>query len=82
LLVALLLYFNAALNAVLDVFLKEGRVPFMSIAYLKRITDDNQWREATWDEARDAKYIHARRNALGMGVSPTAQGLAIRTVQR
>jgi hypothetical protein len=56
-------------NAALDVFLKEGRVPFTSIAYLKRITDDNQWREATWDEVRDARYIHARRNAIGMGVS-------------
>lgn len=54
----------------------------MSIAYLKRSTDDNQWRKATWDGVRDAKYIHARRYALGMGVSPTAQDMAIRSLQR
>jgi SAM-dependent methyltransferase len=69
-------------NAALDGFLSEGRVPFTSIAYLKRVTDDNQWREATWDEVQGAKYIHARRNAIGMGVSPTAQGLVIGTLQR
>ena len=67
-------------NAALDGFLKEGRVPFTSIAYLKRISDDNQWREATWDEVQDARYIHARRNAIGMGISPTAQGLVIGTL--
>ncbi len=69
-------------NAALDGFLKERRVPFTYVAYLKRITDDNQWREATWDEVQNAKYIHARRNAIGMGVSPTATGLVIGTLQR
>ena len=57
-------------------------MPFTSIAYLKRISDDNQWREATWDEVQDARYIHARRNAIGMGISPTAQGLVIGTLLR
>jgi hypothetical protein len=69
-------------NMALDGFLKEGRVPFTSIAYLKRISDDNQWREASWGEVQDDKYIHARRNAIGMGVSPTATGLVVGVVQR
>jgi SAM-dependent methyltransferase len=69
-------------NAALDGFLKEGRVPFTSIAYLKRISDDNQWREASWEEVQQAKYIHARRNAIGMGVSPTATGLVVGAIQR
>jgi len=69
-------------NATLDGFLKEGRVPFTSIAFMKRISNDNLWREANWAEVQDAKYIHARRNAIGMGVSPTATGLVIGVVQR
>jgi hypothetical protein len=69
-------------NAALDGFLKEGRVPFTSIAYLKRTSDDNQWREASWGEVQDGKYIHARRNAIGMGVSPTATGLVVGVIQR
>jgi hypothetical protein len=69
-------------NAALDSFLKEGRVPFTSVAFLKRISNDNLWREASWAEVQDAKYIHARRNAIGMGVSPTAIGLVIGVIQR
>jgi hypothetical protein len=69
-------------NTALDGFLQEGRVPFTSTAYLMRISDDNQWREASWEEVRDVKFSPARRNALGMGVGQRANALVIGTIQR
>ena len=69
-------------NAGLDGFLKEGRVPFTSIAYMKRISDENQWREATWEEVQDVKYTPASRSALGMGVSQRANALVVGVIQR
>jgi hypothetical protein len=49
---------------------------------MNRISEDNQWREAGWEEVPDVKSIHARRNAVGMGVSPTATRLVIGVLQR
>lgn len=49
---------------------------------MKRIGDDNQWREASWEEVQDNKYFHARQNAIGMGMSPTANDLALGVIQR
>jgi hypothetical protein len=47
-----------------------------------RVSDDTQRREASWAEVQDAKYVHARRNAVGMGVSPTATGLVVGVLER
>jgi hypothetical protein len=69
-------------NAALDGFIKEGRVPFTSLAYMMRISDDNQWREASWEEVRDVKFSPAYRNALGMGVGQRANALVIGMVER
>jgi len=64
-------------NAELDGFLAEARIPFSSVGYAKRVTKDNQWREAGWSEVEHTPYIYFRRNRLGMGVSSTATGLVI-----
>jgi len=69
-------------NVALDGFLDEGRVPFTSIAYMKRVSDDNQWREAKREEMRDSKYLHANLKHLGMGVTATATGIVVGVLQR
>jgi hypothetical protein len=69
-------------NAALDGYLADSRIPFTTVAYARRFSDDNQWREATWSEVQHAPYIHFHRNRLGIGVSGTATGLVVGTIVR
>lgn len=43
-------------NPFLDNFLKEGRIRFTKMFFLKRISKDNKWKETKWDEVCDIKY--------------------------
>ncbi|HEX3272673.1 MAG TPA: hypothetical protein VHR15_18660 [Ktedonobacterales bacterium] len=69
-------------NAALDGFLHEGRVPFTSVGYLLRITDDNQWREASWSESQGAQYLAPRLSPTHEVISATATGLVVGLIQR
>lgn len=43
-------------NPDVDRCLREGKLPFDDVHYLKRISRDNRWREAPLDEVKEAKY--------------------------
>lgn len=53
-------------NLKLDKFLKEGKLKFDNKYYLKRITKDNEWIEANWDDVSDVKYGEPFPNANGL----------------
>jgi hypothetical protein len=56
---------NPHLNRMLD----EGRIPLDDPLCLKRVSADNRWREATWEEIRGLRYGHPYRNANGVLVA-------------
>jgi len=56
-------------NPHLDRMLLEGRIPLDDPLYLRRISADNRWREASWEDIRSAKYGHPYRNANGLVVA-------------
>lgn len=43
-------------NQYLDNSLRNQRLNFDSVAFLKRVSDDNKWTEVSWSEAQKAKY--------------------------
>jgi len=56
-------------NPHLDRMLLEGRIPLDDPLYLRRISADNRWREASWEDIRNAQYGHPYRNANGLVVA-------------
>ena len=56
-------------NPHLDRMLLEGRIPLDDPLCLRRISADNRWREAPWEDIRRAKYGHPYRNANGLVVA-------------
>ena len=50
-------------NPHLDRMLQEGRIPLDDPLCFRRISADNRWREASWEDIRAAKYGHPYRNA-------------------
>ena len=56
-------------NPHLDRMLQEGRIPLDDPLCLQRISADNRWREASWEDIRGAKYGHPYRNANGLVVA-------------
>jgi SAM-dependent methyltransferase len=58
-----------AYNPHVDAHLREGRIPFSQCHYLRRVSRDNRWAEASWDEVKDAQYDtpFRRINALVVG---------------
>lgn len=67
-------------NPSVDRFLAERRIPFTTVGYLKRVSRDGQWREATWNEVEGSVYLHGRRNSLGMWIPATAQAVVVGTI--
>lgn len=67
-------------NAAVDEYLKEGRIPFTTVGYTKRISEDNRWRECGWDEVVGMRYRKAHRNRAGVMESATATGLVIGSI--
>jgi hypothetical protein len=57
-------------NPVLDKLLREGNLPFTEQYYLKRISQDNQWKEVSWEDVKDVKYGSPffAANALIIGI--------------
>ncbi len=57
-------------NAAMDDLLRCGKLEFSEKFYLMRISRNNKWREATWDEVKDVKYGEPfpRANAILVGV--------------
>lgn len=57
-------------NSYLDKFIKEKKIEFTKIYFMKRITSDNKWIEARWEDVKDLKfnepYIFA--NGLIIGI--------------
>jgi hypothetical protein len=43
-------------NTALDQLLKDGIIRFSKQYHLLRISKGNEWKEASWDDVRDAKY--------------------------
>ena len=56
-------------NPHLDRLLLEGRIPLDDALCLRRISADNRWREASWEDIRDSRYGHPYRNANGLVVA-------------
>ncbi len=56
----------AGFNPHLDRMLLEGRIVLDDPLCLRRISADNRWREASWEDMRRAKYGHPYRNANGL----------------
>jgi len=56
-------------NPHLDRMLPEGRIPLDDPLCLRRISADNRWREASWEEIRHARYRHPYHNANGLLVA-------------
>jgi len=56
-------------NPHLDRMLQEGRIPLDDPLYLRRISSDNRWREATWEDIRGARYGDPYRNGNGLVVA-------------
>jgi len=56
-------------NPHLDRMLQEGRIPLDDPLCLRRISADNRWREASWEEIRHARYRHPYHNANGLLVA-------------
>ena len=56
-------------NPHLDRMLESGRIPLDDPLCLCRISRDNRWREASWEEIRHARYGHPYRNANGLVVA-------------
>jgi hypothetical protein len=56
-------------NPHLDRMLHEGRIPLDDPLCLLRISRDNRWREASWEEVRRARYGHPYWNANGLVVA-------------
>ncbi|HYT62714.1 MAG TPA: methyltransferase domain-containing protein, partial [Gemmatimonadales bacterium] len=59
----------AGFNPHLDRMLQEGRIPLDDPLCLRRISADNRWREASWEDIRSAQYGHPYRNANGLVVA-------------
>jgi SAM-dependent methyltransferase len=53
-------------NPHLDGMLREGRIPLDDPMCLRRISAGNSWREAAWEDIRDARYRHPYHNANGV----------------
>jgi len=56
-------------NPHLDHMLEEGRIALQEPLFLRRISRDNRWREAAWEDIRSARYGHPYRNANGLVVA-------------
>lgn len=59
-----------AYNPQADAHLRAGRLAFTRCHYLMRISEDNRWRAASWEEVQDARFNHPFRriNALVIGI--------------
>jgi hypothetical protein len=58
-------------NKILDLLLKENKLPFTEVYYLKRISNDNQWIQVDWKEIENLNYDFVpfyRANGLVIGV--------------
>lgn len=68
-------------NSEVDRCLEQGDIPFLTIGFVKRISPDNQWREASWSEVKGTSYLQGKRNILGLtAVRVAAEAVAIGTV--
>lgn len=58
-------------NPVLDRYIDDRKVIFDEQYYLKRVSKDNQWKQAVWDEVKDTKYgqPYFAANALVIGIN-------------
>lgn len=55
-------------NSYLDELLKEKKIGFTKVYFMKRIAADNKWVEARWEDVKDAKYNIPFRGANGLAV--------------
>jgi SAM-dependent methyltransferase len=55
-------------NPEVDRMSSEGKTQFGRWRYLKRISSDNRWVEANWEDVRDAKYNNPYPGASGLAV--------------
>jgi SAM-dependent methyltransferase len=53
---AMLVTMPLGYNPNVDQMIREQRLDLSELRFLKRVTASNQWREATWDEVKDAKF--------------------------
>jgi SAM-dependent methyltransferase len=58
--------FPIGYNSELDVLLKRGLLEFTNQYYLKRVSRDNQWVEATWEDVWNTEYDHPYPMANGL----------------
>jgi SAM-dependent methyltransferase len=50
-------------NPILDKLLKNGKIKFSKQYYLKRISQDNKWKETEWNECHNEKYDFTHHSA-------------------
>jgi hypothetical protein len=50
-------------NPHLDELLARGALPFQQIDFLKRVSKDNRWQQAHYEEIRDSRYDHPYEGA-------------------
>ena len=53
-------------NPHLDKRLKESTLRFSELYFLKRISQENEWIESTWDDVKDVRYGHPFQDANGL----------------
>jgi SAM-dependent methyltransferase len=56
-------------NPTVDQMLREGRTGFSKLRFLKRVSGDNAWKEARFEEVKDTKFGHpySCANAIVIG---------------
>ena len=55
-------------NTVLDKLLRDGIIKFHEQYYLRRISKNNEWKEASWEDVQDAKFGKPFPGANGLVV--------------
>lgn len=58
--------FPLGYNLYLDKLLKDKKLPFTEIYYMKRISKDNKWKQVNYAEIKNIKYGFPYQNANGM----------------
>ena len=61
----LVITFPLGYNPPLDSRLESGALGFSETYYMKRISQDNQWKEATWDEVKGSEFGKPFNNGNG-----------------
>lgn len=60
-------------NSEVDAVLRDRSIPFTTLGFIKRMTDDNVWQEADWNAVANCRYIES---------IPSSSAIAVATIRR